>query len=269
MWLYTGRSREIAHEQILTRDAAPQVFFGTLLKMLACFARGFRKKRMNARQSPAPAPGPDLLARYLNAYLQARQMSDVERPWGLGDDGLDALWSRLTGALSGGDAVRLNTIVATELNDVERSRIIESIVPLIFALPLRDYPAELRAMSSGPRLVLTLHHPGHHSAKGDCPENIDDAPALQAEKLAQEKEKKKKIRPKDIVEIVGYLPSALTPAFAQYLKRVLRWNDDEKHVCVKTISSGGRRRRVRVTLLARSRGVKIRFLERVHSPMDE
>lgn len=231
---------------------------------------------MNARQSPAPAPGPDLLARYLNAYLQARQMSDVERPWGLGDDGLDALWSRLTGALNGGDAARLNTIVATELNEVERTRIVETIVPLIFALPLRDYPAELRAISSGPRLALTLHHPGHHpspataAAKGDDPaENADDAPALQAEKGAQEKEKKKKIRPKDTVEIVGYLPSALTEAFAQYLKRVLRWNDDDKQFCVKTISSGGRRRRVRVTLLARSRGIKIRFLERVHSPLDE
>ena len=222
---------------------------------------------MNARQSPTPAPGPDLLARYLNAYLQARQMSDVERPWGLGDDGLDALWTRLTQALNGGDPERLNQIVATQLNDDERTRIVETIVPLIFALPLRDYPAELHAMSRGPRLMLTLKHPAPPALPGSRPEEADDS-SLEKPDAEKEKSTKKKSRPKDIEDIVGYLPAALTSAFAIYLKRVLRWTDD-KHFCVVTISSGGRRRRVRVTLLARGRGVKIRFLERVHSPHDE
>jgi hypothetical protein len=60
----------------------------------------------------------------------------------------------------------------------------------------------------------------------------------------------------------------LTGAFAKYLRRVLHWSD-EQHFCNVTISSGGRRRRVRVTLLAHGRGISIRFLERVKSPADE
>ncbi len=191
-------------------------------------------------------------------------MSDVERPWGLGDDGLDALWTRLTQALNGGDPERLNQIVATQVSDTERARIVETIVPLIFALPLRDYPAELRATCSGPRLMLTLKHPAPPGTRPECAEDSPESDAVPE----KEKTSKRKARPKDIEDIVGYLPAALTPAFADYLKRVLRWNDD-KHFCVVTISSGGRRRRVRVTLLARGRGIKIRFLERVHSPHDE
>src|SRR5436190_5657213 len=99
---------------------------------------------MNARKTSPADLGPDLLARYLNVYMQARQMSDMERPWGLGDDGLDELWTRLTAALNG-DARRLNDIIAAELSSEERARIIETLAPLIFALPLRTYPAELRA----------------------------------------------------------------------------------------------------------------------------
>ena len=231
---------------------------------------------MNARQSPTPAPGPDLLARYLNAYLQARQMRDLERPWGLGDDGLDDLWSRLMEAVSGGDSERLNHIIASDLSDADRAHIVQTIVPLVFALPLRAYPAELRATPTGPKLVLSLSHaatPGrgdpprsgpdesHHShQEHDCP------PTAAAEKTGEKS--KKKPRQKDCIETVGYLPAALTIAFARYLRRVLRWTDDQ-HFCVTTISSGGRRRRVRVTELARNRGIKIRFLERVHSPLDE
>jgi hypothetical protein len=221
---------------------------------------------MNARQSPTPAPGPDLLARYLNAYLQARQMRDVERPWGLGDDALDGLWSRLTQALSGGDSERLNQIVASELTDADRERIVETIVPLVFALPLRAYPAELRATPTGPRLVLSLSH-STSSTRGDPqhPDSIDDD---DKEPPGPEKSQKKKFRAKDCIETIGYLPSALTSAVAAYLRGVLGWAEDQ-HCCVKTISSGGRRRRVRVTELARGRGIKIRFLERVKSPLDE
>src|ERR1051325_9873769 len=98
---------------------------------------------MNARQSPTPAPGPDLLVRYLNAYLQARQMSDAERPWGLGDDSLDSLWARLM-EVAAEDAAKLDKIISEKLSDADRLHIIETLAPLIFALPLRTYPAELR-----------------------------------------------------------------------------------------------------------------------------
>ncbi|HYF51030.1 MAG TPA: hypothetical protein VEJ63_16575, partial [Planctomycetota bacterium] len=133
---------------------------------------------MNARHSHSSAPGPDLLARYLNAYLQARQLSDAERPWGLGDDALDALWARLSEAMS--DPQKLDKIVAEQLSNGERQRIVETLAPLIFALPLRSYPAELRAIREGARLVLSLRHlpahpSGHSDAKHETPEK-DAAP---------------------------------------------------------------------------------------------
>ncbi|HYF48393.1 MAG TPA: hypothetical protein VEJ63_03255, partial [Planctomycetota bacterium] len=56
--------------------------------------------------------------------------------------------------------------------------------------------------------------------------------------------------------------------FADYLRSVLHW-PQERHWCVVTISSGGRRRRVRVTVLSKGRGVVVRFLERLPSPIDE
>jgi hypothetical protein len=228
---------------------------------------------MNARQSPTPAPGPDLLARYLNAYVQARQMSDVERPWGLGDDGLDALWTRLMEAIHS-DPERLNRIVAEELNDTERNRIIETLVPLIFALPLREYPAELRATRSGPRLVLTLRHlqpasaqNGEEKSKNESQDQTHECPPEKS-LLASDKPARKRSRAKESSEIVGYIPSALTGAFAKYLRRVLHWSDDQ-HFCSVTISSGGRRRRVRVALLAHGRGISVRFIERLKSPADD
>lgn len=225
---------------------------------------------MNARQSPTPAPGPDLLARYLNAYVQARQMNDVERPWGLGADGLDALWTRLMEVIAS-DSGRLNRIVAEELSDIERNRIIETLAPLIFALPLRAYPSELRATRSGPRLVLSLRHlqPQNSQTKAELPETgpTTECPPDKS-LLANQKTARKRNREKECAEIVGYLPAALTAAFAKYLRRVLHWTDDQ-HFCSVTISSGGRRRRVRVMLLAHGRGISIRFLERLQSPGDE
>ena len=156
----------------------------------------------------------------------------MERPWGLGDDSLDTLWSRLTEALAN-DPQHLNRIVGEELTEVDRARIVETLVPLIFALPLRSYPAELRAVKSGHHLVLNLRQFELN--------NIDQ---------------------------VGYLPVALAPSFAAYLRRVLRW-PPKQHRSIATISSGGRRRRVRITILAHNRGVVIKFLERLPSPGDE
>jgi hypothetical protein len=217
---------------------------------------------MNARHSPSPAPGPDLLARYLNAYLQARQMSDVERPWGLGDDALDSLWVRLTEAIAT-DPQRLDRIVAEELSALERKRIIETLAPLIFALPLRSYPAELRAIKRGPRLILSLRHlPPNPGSKAD---HVTPPAAASPDSKAPRKAKDKD---KESIDSVGFLPAALTHAFASYLRTVLHWPDD-KHRAIVTISSGGRRRRVRVTILAHSRGVVVRFLERLHSPVDD
>ena len=187
---------------------------------------------MKSRQSPSPAPGPDLLARYLNAYVQARQLSDIERPWGLGDDSLESLWVRLSGVIAG-DPQRVNRIISEELSESDRAAIAEALAPLIFAFPLRAFPAELRAIRSGPLLVLSIR---------DLELNT--------------------------TEQAGHLPSGLIPAFAGYLRRVLRWPHDRlRHML--TISSGGRRRRVRVTILSRGRGLVIRFLERLPSPADE
>ena len=110
---------------------------------------------MSTGRTPSPAPGPDLLVRYLHAYLQAQQLNDVERPWAVGDETLEQLWARLIEVLLS-DPQRLNRIVSDELTECERVRIAETLVPLIFALPLRYYPAELRAVVVGPRLVLSL-----------------------------------------------------------------------------------------------------------------
>jgi|GEM_PF-1744223 len=213
---------------------------------------------MSTRQHPSPAPGPDLLARYLNAYLQARQLSDIERPWGLGDDRLDGLWARLSGAL-GADVNKLNQLVAEELQEIDRFNIVETIVPLIFALPLRAYPAELRAIKTGPRLLLSLRHL-------DVPGSVKSTE--QAESAAAEGVSSKKHREHEGVEWVGHLPSALIEAFSSYLRIALRFPEEKQRSTV-TISSGGRRRRVRVTILAHNRGAVIRFLERLHSPGED
>lgn len=204
-------------------------------------------------------PGPDLLVRYLNAYLHARQMSDAERPWGLGDDSLDALWTRLTEAAAE-DAQKLNRIVSDELTDADRQHIVETLAPLIFALPLRTYPAELRGVRVGPRLILTLRHLEPHTAPAKsehCESGCDPVTG----------KKSKDVKDKDALEYVGHLPVGLTAAFAAYLRRVLNFAEEKKSSIV-TISSGGRRRRVRVTILAHDRGVVVRFLERVQSPAD-
>jgi hypothetical protein len=216
---------------------------------------------MNARKSSQPAPGPDLLARYLNAYLQARQMSDVERPWGLGDDTLDSLWARLTEALNG-DPQKLDRIISEEISADDRIHIVETLAPLIFALPLRAYPAELRATKEGARLVLSLRHLEPHLSPGKAEHFEPQCSSAQGGPATA-----KKSSNKNEAEYVGYLPAALTTAFSAYLRRVLHWPDERK-AGVMTISSGGRRRRVRVTILAHERGVVIRFLERVPSPAD-
>jgi hypothetical protein len=220
---------------------------------------------MEAKRRSSPAPGPDLLARYLNAYLHARQASEVVRPWGLGDEHLDGLWSRLTEALAS-DPRRLNRIVADELSAAERSRIIETLAPLIFALPLRSYPAELRAIRSGPLLVLRLRHLNGHSA----PIKPESEPAALGEPAgALEKPPKAKGRERSTqtVDSVGYLPAALTEAFAGYLRRVFHWPANRPRGEV-SVSSGGRRRRVRVRILARARGIVVHFVERLQSPID-
>lgn len=204
-------------------------------------------------------PGPDLLVRYLNAYLHARQMSDAERPWGLGDDSLDALWTRLMEAAAE-DAQKLNQLISEQLTDGDRAHIIETLAPLIFALPLRTYPAELRGVRVGPRLILTLRHLEPHAppAKTEHCENGCDHVAGR---------KSRDVKDKDALEYVGHLPAGLTAAFAAYLRLVLNFPEEKKSNIV-TISSGGRRRRVRVTILAHERGIVVRFLERVHSPAD-
>jgi len=164
---------------------------------------------MSTRKTSPTDLGPDLLARYLNVYMQSRQMSDAERPWGLGDNGLDGIWIRLTSALD--DSKRLNEIVATELSPSERERVIETLAPLLFALPLRNYPAELRAAECGDRLLFELRH-----AEG--------------------------------IQPVGHLPAALASVFADFLRRVLRFSEKQRRA-EAVISSGGRRRRVCVSFL--------------------
>ena len=180
--------------------------------------------------------GHDILARYLVQYAQARQLTDLERPWGLGDDGLDGLWMRLNHALSK-DAQTLDKLVEDGLGESERRQIVKALTPLIFALPIRDYPAELRATKSGARLLLVLRHYTENSKKHD------DEP-------------------------VGFLPAALMPAFLFLLKDMLHIPADAVRREV-TVSTGGRRRRVRVTFLTQKKGVLIRFLRRVPSPAED
>ena len=211
----------------------------------------------------SPAPGHDILAGYLHAYANARQLSDMERPWGLGDDALDAMWMRLTEALAR-DSQRLDRMVSEELSAEDRMHIASTLTPLIFALPLRAYPTELRAIRAGSRLVLSMRHyasavPVHSPEKGSR-----HALALPKPALAGNGGKSKTAHE----EAIGFLPATLTPSFGIYLRRVLRFARGKKRREV-TVSSGGRRRRVRVTLLANQRGLVIRFLERLPSAADE
>ena len=190
---------------------------------------------MSARKHPPSADlGPDLLARYLHVYMESRQMTDLERPWGLGDDGLNEVWISLVGAQSN-DPARLNRIVEEEVSDNDRMRMIETLMPLIFALPLRTFPAELRAQRCGKHLAFVLIHDGE-------------------------------------TQHIGYLPSALEPVLKSFLRRTLHIQAHEKrHEAV--ISSGGRRRRVSVSIPPNegpgAQATVVRFLERLHSPADE
>jgi hypothetical protein len=178
--------------------------------------------------------GHDILARYLIQYSQARQLTDLERPWGLGDDGLDGLWMRLNHALT--KAPQTLDRLVNELGENERRQIVRTITPLIFALPIRDYPAELRATKSGARMLLVLRH--YTQSK-----KHDDEP-------------------------VGFLPAALMNAFLFLLKDTLHIPADAVRREL-TVSTGGRRRRVRVTFLTRQSGVLIRFLRRIPSPAED
>jgi hypothetical protein len=174
----------------------------------------------------------------------------MERPWGLGDDSLDSLWVRLSEAMQT-DPKKLNDIIATSMTEEDRFHIIETLAPLVFAIPLRTYPAELRASRSGTRLTMSLRHlDSTRKTKGD-----QEAPPAPNQK-------------EDEIEYVGFLPAALSGTFSTYLRRLLHWSEEKSRSNV-TISSGGRRRRVRITLLTQERGVVIRFLERLPSPVDQ
>lgn len=227
--------------------------------------------------APSPAPGHDILARYLHAYVNARQLSDLERPWGLGNDGLDALWSRLTDALAR-NPKELNRLIASELTEEDRLHIAKTITPLIFALPLRAYPSEVRAIRSGQHLILSLRHlpaalPASKPEKptGETWGLAKHVPESARAKGEHGKEGKEKDKAKDAPkgeEPMGHLPAALTPTFVAHLRNVLGFEDGQTRRDV-TVSSGGRRRRVRVTMLVRDRGIVVRFLERLASPADE
>ena len=184
---------------------------------------------MSVRKNPLDL-GPDLLARYLSEYAQSRQMSDMERPWGFGDDGLDVVWTRLTAAINT-DPKRLNDIVASQLSDAERAHVIETLAPLIFALPLRTYPAELHALKDSERLLFTLSHG-------------------------------------DDISAIGYLPAALSGAFVLFLRRVFTFTPKQKKK-ESVISSLGRRRQVSIALLAADAGATITFLGRLPSHGEE
>lgn len=221
---------------------------------------------MGARNAaPHPPLGHDILARYLHAYANARQLSDVERPWGLGSDGLDAVWARLTQALAD-DPERLTQLIAEELSDQDREHIVQTLAPLLFAMPLRAYPSELRALVHGPRLLLSMRH----FAMSRPPKLPEKSPqhALPGAKNAPLGKVAKAHKKGGNDEPIGYLPASLMSAFAGYLREVLSLHASKQRRNV-TVSSGGRRRRVRVTMLTRQRGILIRFLERLPSPMDE
>ncbi|MEI6235364.1 MAG: hypothetical protein WCT04_20090 [Planctomycetota bacterium] len=184
---------------------------------------------MSVRKNP-PDLGPDLLARYLGEYVQSRQMSDMERAWGFGDDGLDSVWTRLTAAHST-DPKRLNDIIESQLSEPDRTRVIESLAPLIFALPLRTYPAELRAHKDADHLTFVLSHDGE-------------------------------------LDAIGYLPSALTEAFVNFLRRIFTFTPKQKRK-ESIISSLGRRREVSISLLPNTVGATIKFLSRLPSHGEE
>jgi hypothetical protein len=208
---------------------------------------------------PSPAAGPDILARYLHAYVSARRLSELERPWGLGDRGLDDLWSRLIEAL----AVKphdLSRTIAEELSDEDREHIVETICPLIFALPMRTYPAEVHATRKGPRFELSVRN----SASIDS-DAINAAP-VEATELMEKKASKG--RPEPVPHPLGYLPAVLTAPLLRHLRRVLKIRDREREKEV-TVSSGGRRRRVHITILPRNRGILIRFIRPLPSPSRE
>ncbi|MGD0091647.1 MAG: hypothetical protein ABSE73_17155 [Planctomycetota bacterium] len=204
---------------------------------------------MNAHEKTILAPGPDLLARYLSAYLRTRPASSFEFLWGLGTEEQDGLWCRLLAALAAG-AGNLNRVVAEELGEAEKAAIAETLTPLIFALPLRSYPAELRCARAGSWLALTLRHVSPRPAPPALPRG-------------------KKLEEQNGLEQVGCLPACLTPALAGYVRKVLRWPAGQRSNGVVAVSSGGRRRRVRITLLARERGFVVRFLEQLPAPADE
>jgi len=211
----------------------------------------------------SPAPGHDILARYLCAYASARQLSDLERPWGLGDDALDSLWMRLSAALKG-DPRRLDRIVEEDLSPEDREHIAATILPLLFALPLRAYPAELRAVRSGPRLLLALRHFSHAEPPTHPEHDTSNCPWTFAAPNANGKDK----RPaKHHDDALGYLPAALSESVMQHLRRTLHFKGRQRQRTL-TISCGGRRRRVKVMLTEDGRGATIRFLARVPSPVD-
>lgn len=189
-------------------------------------------------------------------------MSDIERPWGLGDDALDGVWSRLMDALAS-DPERLDRLIAEELTEKDRAQIAETLTPLLFAMPLRAYPSELRALRAGTRLVISMRH--FVSAESLPKPEKAASSALSIAKPHPVKGKGKDKNHGD--EPIGYLPASLTPAFEKYLRRTLSFEDAQTRREV-TVSSGGRRRRVRVSLLAHGRGVLIRFLARLASPAE-
>ncbi|MCW8129386.1 MAG: hypothetical protein KIS92_03295 [Planctomycetota bacterium] len=191
-------------------------------------------------------------------------MSDIERPWGLGDDALDGVWSRLVDALAS-DPERLDRLIAEELTEKDRAQIAETLTPLLFAMPLRAYPSELRALRAGARLVISMRH--FVSAESLPKPEKAASSALSIAKTHPVKGKGKS-QGGHGDEPIGYLPASLTPAFEKYLRRTLSFEDAQTRREV-TVSSGGRRRRVRVTLLAHGRGVLIRFLVRLASPAEQ
>lgn len=207
---------------------------------------------------PQSSAGHDILARYLAAYSRARKLAELERPWGLDDDGLEDLWLRLSEALTR-DPEKLDCVVSKELKEEDREHIAAKLVPLIFALPFRDFPAEVRAIRSGSRLHLLLRR--YHRAQ---PAKTHSAPKA-AEPLASTLNGKGNKAWQE--QPMGFLPAAMTMSFSNYLRRVLGFGEKEmRHVAL--VSSNGRRSRVRVTVLAHQRGLVIRFLEKLPSPVE-
>jgi hypothetical protein len=194
--------------------------------------------RKGSRSSPS---GPNILARYLNAYVHARQMSDLERPWGLGDDGLDHLWMRLQDALQH-DPRYLNDLIRKDLSGDEHHRIAETLCPLIFALPLRDFPAVLAARREGAFLCFRLY-PGAASCQ-----------ATESQADAEH-------------EAVGFLPEAFMSTFIEYLKVRLKLTKSLGNE--RIVSCGGRRRKVAINIDGPRKGFHILFLSKEPSPMEE